>query len=139
METASENVALQYGVLGVVCLAFAYVIIALFKRGERRDDKAAEDRATWAAKEATLRAEQEQKLSALRTEFEAKHSAALVEYAKQLHGLRVENQQREDMSRAEYSVLMEKVSEEAVKANAATTEVLHKVYERFLGPRGVRP
>lgn len=121
---ATQSVAFQYGVLGVVALVFAYVIVALYRRGEKKDEKIIEDRSAWAAKEQGLRAD-----------YEARHSAALVEYAKQLQDLRAAGQDREDAIRKEFSDLMEHISEEATKTSNATIDVLHKFYDRILGPK----
>ena len=124
MESGVQGIALQYGVLGACALIFAYVIAALYKRGEAKEEKIAADRIAWAAKEQGLRAD-----------YEAKHTTALMEYAKQLQELRAAGQEREDMIRNEFSALMEKVAEEATKSSQATTDVLGKFYERILGPK----
>lgn len=123
MEQAQSEV-LQYGLLGVIALVFAYVILALYKRAETKDEKITADRIAWAAKEQSLRAD-----------YEAKHVAALVEYARQLQALRVSAQEREDMIRKEFSDVADRVADEATKTAQANTDVLNKVYERFLMPR----
>ena len=123
MDAAQERV-LQFGILGVVALVFAYVIVALYRRGEAKEEKINTDRIAWAAKE-----------QALRTEYEIKHVAALVEYAKTLDELREQSQVREDAIRKEFSDMMERVAEEATKTSNATVDVLHKFYDRILGPK----
>jgi len=123
MDAAQERV-LQFGILGIVALVFAYVIVALYRRSEAKEEKINADRIAWAAKE-----------QALRTEHEAKHVAVLVEYAKTLDELREAGQVREDMIRKEFSDLMEHIAEEATKTSNATIEVLHKFYDRILGPK----
>lgn len=121
---SATSYALQYGVVGVIAVVFAYVIIALYKRSEAKDARLVDERIEWAKKEPQMRAE-----------FEAKHVAALVEYAKQLQELRESAQAREDLIRKEFSDLMEHVSEEATKTSEATINVLHKFYDRILGPK----
>jgi protein subunit release factor A len=124
VEEIAKSTALQYGLLGVFVFVFAYVILALYKRSEAKDDKITADRVAWAAKEQSLRAE-----------YEAKHVAALVEYARQLQALRESAQEREDMIRKEFSDVVDRMADEATKTAQSNTEVLNKVYERFLMPR----
>lgn len=124
MESGIQSVAFQYGVLGAVALVFAYVIRALYARIEARDAAIAAERIAWAKKEVELRAD-----------YETKHVTALVEYAKQLQELREAGQVREDAIRQEFSSLMERVADEATKTSKATTDVLHKFYDRILGPK----
>ncbi len=124
MESSAQSVAFQYGVLGVVALVFAYVIIALYKRGEAKDAKITEDRIAWAAKEQTLR-----------TDFQTQIAGMAVEYAKQLQTMRTGVQEREDAIRKEFADLMEHVAEEATKQSDATIAVMQKVYDRILGPK----
>lgn len=124
IETSATDYALQYGVVGVLAAIFGYVIVILFKRGEARDAAMNAERVAWVEKEQKIRAEAEKRVA-----------DAVTEFAKQLQAQRDAAQGREDQIRAEFSSLMERVSEEATKTSNATIDVLHKFYDRILGPK----
>jgi flagellar biosynthesis/type III secretory pathway M-ring protein FliF/YscJ len=122
--------AWQYGVLGVIALAFAYAIIHLFKalRADAAERLAAEramekERSTWAT-------EREE----IRTEFEEKHRVLVEDYNKKSAAEREENRRHEDQVRKEFAEIMERVAEESSKSSDAVVEILRKFYDRFVGP-----
>jgi flagellar biosynthesis/type III secretory pathway M-ring protein FliF/YscJ len=122
--------AWQYGVLGVIALAFAYAIIHLFKalRADAAERLAAEramekERSTWAT-------EREE----IRTEFEEKHRLLVEAYNKAITTDREESRKHEDQVRKEFAEIMERVAEESSKSSDAVVEILRKFYDRFVGP-----
>lgn len=143
----------QYGVLGVACIIFAWVIAFLYKRNEARVEKGeeaakkmGEERASWQMREQQLRSEAAQREQALRAENAMREIALRSElaekqrqeadaYAKELRELRTASQAREDAIRREYDELMEKVSVEATKQASAVANVLDKFYDRITLPR----
>jgi len=133
--------AWQYGVLGVVALAFAYAIVHLWRslreesklRAEEAKAREAE-RAEWAAREQRLRQELAQKEADLRAEYERKHREVVDQYAQLARNERRESREHEDRVRAEFAGIMERVSADANKASDALINVLQKFYERFVGP-----
>lgn len=113
----------QYGVLGVVCLIFAYAIIHLFKT-IRADAKAqAEERDKWADER-----------EAMRVEHERKHRELVESYTQALRAERDGNRGHEDEVRREFAELMERVSTETGKASDALVSMLQKFYDRLVGP-----
>lgn len=134
--------AWQYGVLGVVALAFALAIVHLW-RAMREDHKerAAEaksreaERAEWAAREMRLRQELETKEADLRAEYERKHREVVDHYAQLAKAERREGREHEDRAREEFAEIMERVSVEHGKMSDALVNILQKFYERFVGPR----
>lgn len=133
--------AWQYGILGVVALAFAYAIIHLFRA--LREDSAAriadaqahdQERVEAAVREQKLRNELITKETELRAEYERKHREALDQHTQIARAERRENREHEDRLRAEYAKMMEEVRDDANKSSDALIEVLQKFYERFVGP-----
>ncbi len=122
--------ALQYGILGIVALAFAFAIINLFKM--MRSDSAAasaeqkameKERGQWAVERETIR-----------TEFERKHREQVERYAEAIQEERNSNRAHEDLARKEFADLMEQVATEGGKASQALVDMMQKFYDRFVGP-----
>lgn len=130
VPNTATSTALQYGVLGVVAVVFAWAIIYLFKT--MRADHAA-------AKADTAHMEQERKAWAveregMRTEYERKHRELVEDYAQTLREERDGNRVHEDLVRKEFADLMEHVAAEGGKASQALVETMQKFYDRFVGP-----
>lgn len=132
----------QYGILGVIAFVFAGVIVYLFKRYERREKRLdaeraliVKERAEWQAVTAKERADWQAERVEIRAEYEMKHRIIIEQSAKELREDRDAAREHEDLMRREYAELMENVAAEAAKSSAATTAVLDKLYERFVGPR----
>ena len=130
MEQAAGSTALQYGVLGIVALAFAFAIIQLFKtmRADHAASKAEtkvmeEERRQWAVER-----------EAQRSEYERKHRELVESYAEALREERDGNRTHEDLVRREFAELMEQVAEEGGKASQALVDMMQKFYDRFVGP-----
>ena len=129
--SAATSTAVQYGVLGVVALAFAFAIIQLFKT-MRADHSAAkadakamdEERKQWAVER-----------EALRVEYERKHRELVENYAETLREERDSNRAHEDLVRKEFADLMEQVAAEGGKALQALVDMMQKFLDR-LSPRG---
>lgn len=133
--------AWQYGVLGVVALAFAYAIIHLFRalqasaaRDAEREKEMQKERGEWAVRESSWRAELQRKETEIRAEYERKHREVVEQYAQLARNERADNRTHEDRAREEFAEIMEKVSEEASKSSDALVNMLQKFYERFVGP-----
>jgi uncharacterized protein HemX len=129
-SNAAASTAVQYGVLGIVALAFAFVIVQLFKMmradhaASKLDAKAMEEeRKQWAVEREALRADFERKL---REEVE--------KYAEVLREERDSNRAHEDLVRKEFTDLMEEVASESGKASQALVDMMQKFYDRFVGP-----
>jgi hypothetical protein len=129
-SSSATSTALQYGVLGVVALAFAWAIIYLFKtmRADhaacKADAKAMEvERGQWAT-------EREE----MRTEYERKHREVVESYAETLREERNASRAHEDLVRKEFADLMEHVAEEGGKSSQALVNMMQKFYDRFVGP-----
>lgn len=130
MEQQATSTALQYGVLGVVALAFAFAIIQLFKT--MRSDHAAskadakvmeEERGRWSVERESLR-----------TEYERKHRELTESFAEAMREERDANRAHEDLVRKEFTELMERVAAESGKASQALVDMMQKFYDRFVGP-----
>lgn len=121
--------AWQYGVLGVVALAFAYAIIHLF-RALRTDAKERIDLEKSFAKERSDWGERE---VALRAEYEEKHRGLLENYNKALNNEREANRAHEDKIREEFAEIMEKNAAAAERASDALVNTLQKFHDRFTG------
>lgn len=123
MSSPTTSTALQYGVLGVVALAFAWAIIHLFKT-MRTDAKAMEvERGKWTAER-----------EALRAEYERKHREVVENYAGSLREERDANREHEDLVRKEFADLMDRVALESGKSSQALVNMMQKFYDRFVGP-----
>ena len=129
-QTSITSTAVQYGVLGIVALAFAFAIIHLFKamrkdhEAAKADEKAMEkERGGWAVER-----------EALRTEYERKHRELVEQYAESLREERDANRAHEDLARKEFADLMEQVATEGGKASQALVDMMQKFYDRFVGP-----
>jgi len=129
-SSAATSTAVQYGVLGVVALVFAYAIIHLFKtmRADQAASKAEakamdEERKQWAVER-----------EGLRTEYERKHRELVERYAEAEREEREEGRAREDIVRKEFADLMERVATESGKASQALVDMMQKFYDRFVGP-----
>lgn len=130
MEQQATSTAVQYGVLGVVALAFAFAIIRLFMMmradhaAAKADAKAMEEeRKQWAVER-----------EALRTEYERKHRELVERYAATAREERDSNREHEDLVRKEFADLMEQVATESGKASQALVDMMQKFYDRFVGP-----
>ncbi len=134
MDQASQasvtSTAVQYGVLGIVALAFALAIIHLFKAmradyaASKADAKAMEqERGKWSAER-----------EALRAEYERKHRELVEQYAENLREERDGNREHEDLARKEFAELMERVAAESGRSSQALVDMMQKFYDRFVGP-----
>jgi hypothetical protein len=128
-STATSTV-LQYGILGVVALAFAWAIIHLFKTmradhaAAKADEKAMEkERGQWAVER-----------EGLRTEYERKHRELVEQYAESVREERNANREHEDLVRKEFADLMDRVAVESGKSSQALVNMMQKFYDRFVGP-----
>ena len=141
MEQQATSTALQYGVLGIVALAFAFAIIQLFKT-MRADHATAKADASQMEKE---RGQWAIEREALRTEYERKHRELVESYAETarkereactqaLREERDSNRAHEDLVRKEFADLMERVAIESGKASQAIVDMMQKFYDRFVGP-----
>jgi len=129
-SSAATSTAVQYGILGVVALAFAWAIIHLFKtmRADhataKADEKAMEkERGQWAVERETLR-----------TEYERKHREVVEQYAESVREERDANREHEDLVRKEFADLMDRVAIEGGKSSQALVNMMQKFYDRFVGP-----
>ncbi len=133
--------AWQYGVLGVVALAFAVAIVHLWRTlredaKQRLEDAAAREteRLAWVEERAEIRGELERKEADLRAEYERKHRELVDHYTQLVRNEHRENREHEDRVRSEFAEIMERVSAEANKSSDALVNMLQKFYERFVGP-----
>jgi hypothetical protein len=129
-SSSATSTALQYGVLGVVALAFAWAIIYLFKTmradnaSAKADAKAMEvERGEWAVAREVMR-----------TEYERKHRELVESYADVLREERDTNREHEDLVRKEFADLMDRVALEGGKSSQALVNMMQKFYDRFVGP-----
>ena len=123
MEQTATSTAVQYGVLGVVALVFAYAIVHLFK-AMRTDTKAMEaERTKWGVERETIR-----------TEFERKHREVVEDYAERLEKARDSNRVHEDLVRKEFAEMMEQVAEEGGQSAQALVDMMQKLLDRLVGP-----
>ena len=127
---AATSTALQYGVLGVVALAFALAIIQLFKT-MRADHAASKVDAAAMEKE---RGQWAVEREALRNEYERKHRELVESYAETAQEERNSNRAHEDLVRKEFTDLMERVAAESGKSSQALVDMMQKFYDRFVGP-----
>jgi hypothetical protein len=125
---SATDTALQYGVLGVVALVFAWAIVYLFKtmRADNAASKAEakkmeEDRGKWSVER-----------EGLKTEYERKHRELVETYAKTLREERDSNRAHEDEVRKEFADLMEHVAAEGGKASQALVDMMQKFYDKFV-------
>lgn len=130
MEQTATSTAVQYGVLGVVALAFAFAIIHLFKAmrndhaAAKADEKAMEkERGQWAVER-----------EAMRTEYERKHRELVESYVDESREERAANRAHEELVRKEFAELMERVAAESGRLSQALVEMMQKFYDCFVGP-----
>jgi hypothetical protein len=124
MEQQAATTALQYGVLGIVTLAFAFAIIQLFKM-MRADQAVAKvdavtmekERGQWGVERGKWSVERE----ALRAEYERKHRELAESYTKIASEGRDASRAHEDLVRKDFADLMERVARE-VGTRAVITE-----------------
>lgn len=142
MQELASKAAWQYGVLGVVALAFALAVVHLWRtlredaKQRTEEVKAREvERAEWTAREMRLRNELATKEADLRAEYERKHREVVDHYAQLAKAERRESREHEDRAREEFAEIMERVSTEHGKMSDALVNTLQKFYERFVGPR----
>jgi hypothetical protein len=123
--------AWQYGVLGVVALAFAYAIIHLF-RALRAQTKSNEDAHAQMAKERTAFSVEREAWTRreveIRFEYEKRHRELVQDHAKQLRD-------SVEQEREAFADLMAQVQSSAEKQSAALVATMEKFYDRFLGQR----
>lgn len=129
-SSAATSTALQYGVLGIVAVAFAYAIIHMFKMmrndhaTSKADEKAMEkERGQWAVER-----------EALRTEYERKHRELIEWYSEAAREERESNRAHEDLGRKEFAELMERVATESGRSSQALIDMMQMFYDRFVGP-----
>ena len=130
MEQAATSTALQYGVLGIVALAFAFAVVQLFKI-MRTDHAASKADAVAMEKERKKWAIERE---AMRLEFERKHRELVESYAEAASDERASNRAHEDLVRKEFAELMEQVAEEGGKSAQTLVDMMQKFYDRFVGP-----
>jgi hypothetical protein len=130
--------AWQYGVLGVIALAFAWAIVHLFKalRDDAKERLAAEramekERSAWTLEREKWATERED----IRAEYEEKHRLAVENYSRQIQAEHESNRRHEDQVRKDFAEIMEQIAEEASKSSDAVVEVMRKFYDRFVGPK----
>lgn len=129
-QVSANSMAFQYGVLGVVALAFAWAIIKLFKT--IRDDQAATKAATEAM--AAERAKWAVERESIRTEFERKHRELVEQYAEAAREERDVHRAHEDQVRKDFADIMERVASESGRSSQALVDMMEKFYTRFVGP-----
>ncbi len=144
--------AWQYGVLGVVALAFAWAIVHLW-RATRTDAQSAverekafeKERSEWRVREAKLLDEitkrdddLDRKEVDIRAEYERKHRELVDHYAQLARNERQENRTHEDRVRNEFGEIVEGIEVEARKSADALVALMQKFYERFVGPNRPR-
>jgi hypothetical protein len=129
-QAVPMSTAFQYGVLGVVALAFAWAIIYLFKTlradhaAARADEKTMEkERGQWTVER-----------EGLRTQYERKHRELVEWYAGQAREEREANRAHEEFVRKEFAELMERVAAESGRSLHALVDMMQKFYDRFAGP-----
>lgn len=130
------------GVLVTTIGALAGVVAYLFKLYNRRvtstektlrdkDRDMAEERATFATERASWSTQRE----TMRAELEEKLRVEADNYASLLLRDRDANREHEDAMRTEFAELMEGISAKQGERDAAALAVMHKLYDRFVGPR----
>jgi len=129
-QSAATSTAVQYGVLGIVALAFAYAIVHLFKM-MRTDYASSKDDAKAMVKE---RGEWAVEREAMRTEYERKHRELVEWYAESVSEEREANRAHEELVRKEFAELMERVAAENGRSAQALVDMMQTFYDRFVGP-----
>lgn len=129
-QTSITSTAVQYGVLGIVALAFAFAIIHLFKAMRKDHDAAKADEKAMEKERGQWALERE----AMRTEYERKHRELVEWYAESVREERDVNRTHEDLARKEFAELMERVAAESGRSSQALVDMMQKFYDRFVGP-----
>lgn len=138
-EAAASGKALEYGILGVVCLIFAYVIVFLYKRNERIRDTAdakskeedkliGTERLTWALERERWSVERE-KIRADLTE----------KFARDLREAIAHSRENENSIRREYAEMIEAMAAEQKRASDSLVDMLRKFHERALAAPAPSP
>lgn len=125
-QLASPQQWWQYGVLGIAVLVFAFVIVFLFKRYEKREDKIAEERKEMTKKEAAWELREEK----IRSEYEEKMAAISEACAERVISVLEDSREHEDKVRREFFEELKHMSEAARLSNAALSDMLNKLSER---------
>lgn len=131
--------AVKYGIGGVLALAFAYVIIYLYKENRADRREAAANEKSHAAELATLKAAHEKEMvlckehcriekETIRADYEKKHREVLEGYTVQLTQVRATFDKREEDIRRDSNANVEKLA----NANKESAEALVDMLQQFL-------
>ncbi len=129
----------QFGVLGVVVVALAYLAWYLFRRYEKRmDAEIAGFVVERKAMDEERRAmEEERKQCALdkerlRTEYEARHREMVVAYTHQFAEHTKASRENENAARREFAGTIEEMAEQQAKASSAQVAMIDKLTDRIV-------
>jgi hypothetical protein len=129
----------EYGVLAIICVAFAYVIIFLYKRGERVRDLSEGKAETTSTKIETERRAMEGERAEWALEREKwaiereKIRADMAEkFARDLRDVYEQSRANEATLRREYADMIETMAAESKRASDALVAMLSKLHDRAL-------
>lgn len=130
-QTATST-ALQYGVVGVVALVFAWVIVHLYKQS-RADLRESAEKDKKHAEDLTKCQEQcKVEKEALRADHDRKHREVLEGYTIQLTQIRQQQEKREDDIRREFTATYTKLAEAGREKDEALIEMLDKLQAKLI-------
>ena len=145
----NTNLGLLLTAITVLAGVIGYLFkLLISKSKEQVTSEAAigEERKAWAVERQKLASDaalERQKLAAeyeikeleLKAEYEKRHREVIERYDSIARADSARMLAHEDQVRKEFADIVENVSTEIEKANAATAAVLQKFYDRFVGPR----
>ncbi len=131
--------AWQFGVLGVIVIAFSWVIVYLFKRYEKRNDQIAVERAAIEKERESWQTEREAAHAAatlasekLRLEFEVKHRELADRYGKDLVEQIKACRENDTVVRREFTDTLETMAENQQRASVAQVAMIDKLTDRIV-------
>lgn len=139
LETSIASEFLRYGVVGVVCIVFAWVIRFLYREGKDDRTKMEAERKIWTAEREVLKADNAKCFEACKTEketlkadYERRYKELLEGYTHQWSVERDASRKREDDIRREMTIFIESVSKNYQESNEDLTQMLSKIHEKLV-------
>jgi len=128
IEKSGTDYMVQYGVVGIMCVVFAYIIFYLYRENRADRREAAANEKNHAAELMACKEQCKTEKEALEKLFEKRNREILEGYTQQLIVIRQSCEKREDDIRREFNALAEKLA----NGNKESSEALVEMLQQFL-------
>ncbi len=128
IEQSGTSYMVQYGVVGIMCVVFAYIIFYLYRENRVDRREAASNEKNHAAELTACKEQCKTEKEALRADYERRYRELLEGYQAQLVQIRTASDQREDSIRRDMSTMIEKLA----NSNKESSEALVDMLTQFL-------